>query len=149
MRLENKTDVPLSPGDLLDREDWGIEYGSSIIIYVRVNVNALKEWVIRVYWLNRNARKPFRGQFNPSKKLITVGINRNIEYPFSAEIPVKTEQTSFGYKYLTEKVTFNSPKELIRFIFLHELSHLIDYFKGLKMSFKQTKANRFALRHLR
>ncbi|MEM1582978.1 MAG: hypothetical protein QXK89_10810 [Candidatus Bathyarchaeia archaeon] len=149
MRLINKTDVPLSLGDLLDREDWGIEYDSSIVIYVKVNVNALKDWTIRVYWLNKNAKKPFRGQFNPSKKLITVGINREIEYPFSVEVSIKTEQTSFGYKYITEKTTFNSPKELIKFIFLHEFSHLIDYFKGLNLNFKQTKANRFALRHLK
>ncbi|MBS7648579.1 MAG: hypothetical protein QXK89_08765 [Candidatus Bathyarchaeia archaeon] len=148
MRLMNYTDISISLEDLLDKETWEVERRSTTV-HVRVDHDILKGWVIKVYWLNKNARKPYRGQFDSSKKLITVGISRKITYPFSAEIPVKTNKTRFGYKYVTEKVVFYSPKELIRFIFLHEFSHLIDYLRGLNLNFKQTKANRFALRYLR
>jgi len=41
---------------------------------------------------------------------------------------------------------FNNAGELIRFVFLHELSHALDYVQALRIECKETRATRFALR---
>lgn len=147
MRLENKTDIPIFLEDLLDREWWEAEH-SSLTLPVKP-IQPLSDWRVEVYWLNGNAKKPFSGHCNPSRKLITIAINKRNTYPLTAKFAVGTEQTPYGYKYIFETIALNSPKELIRFIFLHEFSHLLDYMQGLSLSYKQTKANRFALKHFK
>lgn len=146
MRIENRIGVQIFLEDLLNREWWEAEYGS---LTLPVKPSQLSGWRVKVYWLNSNAKKPFSGRCNPSRKLITIGINKRNVYPLTAKFAVGTVQTPYGYKYVFETVAFNSPKELVRFIFLHEFSHLLDYMRGLSLSYKQTKANRFALKHFK
>jgi hypothetical protein len=110
----------------------------------------LDEWKVKVHW--HNGKHPFHGKCQPSQRLITIAINKNITYPFTQKFAVGTKQIFHpfhGYEYIMETVAFKNPNELIRFIFLHEFSHLLDYLRGLNMYRKQTKANRFALKHFK
>jgi hypothetical protein len=109
----------------------------------------LNDWCIKIYWLNNNAKKPYGGCCNPFKKQILIAINKNNVYPLTEKFAVGTEQTLYGFKYVFETLTFNNPKELIRFIFLHEFSHLLDYMQRFSLRYKQTKANRFAIKHFK
>ena len=146
MKVENKTTLPLQLDDLLSKQSWEVEYrGLNLPIKL---MQPLDEWKAEVHWLN--GKRPFDGKCQPSQRLITIAINKNITYPFTQEFAVGTKQIFHpfhGYEYINETVAFNSPNELIRFIFLHEFSHLLDDLRGLNMSRKQTKANRFALKH--
>ncbi|MEM2913287.1 MAG: hypothetical protein QXR06_02960 [Candidatus Bathyarchaeia archaeon] len=142
MRLENKTSIPISLVDLLDREYWIVERNALIRSKVKVYLDRLTGWKIAIRW--KNGKHPFSGFCNPSKKLIAISVNPNNIYPLTCRFTVGAKKAPGGYQYNFETVTFNDAKDLVRFIFLHEFSHLLDYYRGLKMSFKQCKANRFA-----
>jgi len=148
LKVENKTTLPLQLDDLLSKQSWEVEYGS-LNLPIKP-MQPLEDWKVEVHWLN--GKHPFHGKCQPSQKLITIAINKNINYPFTQKFAVGTKQIFHpfqGYEYIMETVAFNSPNELIRFIFLHEFSHLLDYLRGLNMHRKQTKANRFALKHFK
>ena len=148
MKVENKTNLSLRLDDLLSKQNWEVEYGS-LNLPIKL-MQPLDDWKVEVQWLN--GKYPFHGRCTSSKKLITIGINKNINYPFTQKFAVGTKQIFHpfhGYEYINETVTFNNPNELIRFIFLHEFSHLLDYYRGLNMHRKQTRANRFALKHFK
>ncbi|MBT0160508.1 hypothetical protein G4O51_11060 [Candidatus Bathyarchaeota archaeon A05DMB-2] len=148
MKVENKTTLSLQLDDLLSKQSWEVEYGS-LNLPIKL-MQPLEDWKVEVRWLN--GKHPFHGRCQPSQRLITIAINKNITYPFTQKFAVGTKQIFHpfhGYEYVMETVTFNSPNELIRFIFLHEFSHLLDYLRGLNMHRKQTRANRFALKHFK
>jgi hypothetical protein len=148
MKVENKTTLPLQLDDLLSKQSWEVEYGS-LNLPIKL-MQPLEDWKVEVRWLN--GKHPFHGRCQPSQRLITIAINKNINYPFTQKFAVGTKQIFHpfhGYEYVMKTVTFNSPNDLIRFIFLHEFSHLLDYLRGLNMHRKQTKANRFALKHFK
>jgi len=148
MKVENKTTLSLQLDDLLSKQSWGVEY-SGLNLPIKL-MQPLEDWKLEVRWLN--GKHPFRGKCQPSQRLITIAINKNITYPFTQKFAVGTKQIFHpfqGYEYIMETVAFDSPNELIRFIFLHEYSHLLDYLRGLNMHRKQTKANRFALKHFK
>jgi len=148
MKVENKTTLPLQLDDLLSKQSWEVEY-SGLNLPIKLT-QPLEDWKVEIRWLN--GKHPFHGRCTSSKKLITIAINKNITYPFTQKFAVGTKQIFHpfhGYEYINETVTFNNPNELIRFIFLHEFSHLLDYLRGLNMHRKQTKANRFALKHFK
>ena len=142
MQLENRTNLPISLGDLLDREYWTVEAGKDLKIPVKPV--SLEGWKVLIRW--KNGKQPFSGFCNPSKKLILIAINPKNTYPFTQKFAVGTEQADpSAFYYTHQTITFNNAKELIRFIFLHEFSHLLDHFQGFSLRMKQTKANRFAL----
>jgi len=148
MKVENKTTLSLQLDDLLSKQSWEVEYGS-LNMPIKL-MQPLEDWKVEIRWLN--GKHPFHGKCQPSQRLITIAINKNITYPFTVEFAVGTKQVFhlfYGYEYVMETVAFNSPNELVRFIFLHEFSHLLDYLRGLNMHRKQTKANRFALKHFK
>lgn len=148
MKVENKTTLSLQLDDLLSEQSWEVEYGG-LNLPIKL-MQPLEDWKVEVHWLN--GKHPFRGRCQPSQRLITIAINKNITYPFTQKFAVGTKQIFHpfhGYEYVMETVAFNSPNELVRFIFLHEFSHLLDYLRGLNMHRKQTKANRFALKHFK
>jgi hypothetical protein len=148
MKVENKTTLSLQLDDLLSKQSWEVEYrGLNLPIKP---MQPLKDRKLEVRW--HNGKHPFHGRCQPSQRLITIAINKNISFPFTQKFAVGTKQIFHpfhGYEYVMETVAFNSPNELIRFIFLHEFSHLLDYLRGLNMHRKQTKANRFALKHFK
>jgi hypothetical protein len=148
MKVENKTTLSLQLDDLLSKQSWEVEY-SGLNLPIKL-MQPLDEWKVEIRWLN--GKHPFHGKCQPSQRLITIAINKNLNYPFTQKFAVGTKQIFHpfhGYEYVMETVAFNSPNELIRFIFLHEFSHLLDYYRGLNMHRKQTKANRFALKHFK
>jgi len=143
MHLENRTSIPISLKDLLDREYWIIERNSLVRSKVKVYFDRLSDWKVIIRW--KNGKHPFSGFCSPSKKLIIVAVSPKNIYPLICRFTVGTRKVPGGYKYDFETVTFKDAKDLVRFIFLHEFSHLLDYCRGLKMGFKQCKANRFAI----
>jgi hypothetical protein len=148
MKVENKTTLSLQLDDLLSKQSWEVEY-SGLNLPIKL-MQPLEDWKVEIRWLN--GKHPFHGKCQPSQRLITIAINKNLNYPFTQKFAVGTKQIFHpfhGYEYVMETVAFNSPNELIRFIFLHEFSHLLDYYRGLNMHRKQTKANRFALKHFK
>ena len=148
MKVENKTTLSLQLDDLLSKRSWELAYGS-LNLPIKL-MQQLDDWKLEVRW--HNGKHPFHGKCQPSQRLITIAINKNITYPFTQKFAVGTKQIFHpfhGYEYIMETVAFDSPNELIRFIFLHEFSHLLDYLRGLNMHRKQTKANRFALKHFK
>jgi len=148
MKVENKTTLSLQLDDLLSKQSWEVEYGS-LNLPIKL-MQPLNDWKVEVRW--HNGKHPFHGKCQPSQRLITIAINKNVTYPFTQKFAVGTKQIFHpfqGYEYIMETVTFNNPNELIRFIFLHEFSHLLDYLRGLNMHRKQTRANRFALKHFK
>lgn len=84
-------------------------------------------------------------------KYIRLRINKNNRYPL--EVSFKTSEyfekrNSRGelVKYQSLRpVKFHNPEDLILAVFLHEFSHYLDHIEGLKGTYKQTKADKFAL----
>jgi len=147
LRVENRTIFPIFLEDLIRKREWEVEYGK-YVKSVRVYVPPLDDW--RVVIRPLRGKKPYRGFYSPKDKRILIAINPENRYPLTVEILVGTERIDANrFKYTFQKVTFNSPNELARFIFLHEFSHLLDYMQGYSIRYKQTRANRFALKHLK
>ena len=143
MNVINKTNLDLDLEDLLKREWWTVELRG---LEIPVKPLSLDGWAVIVSW--KNGKHPFIGHFHPSKKLIEIKLNPANRYPLTWEAATGTERlTPALYRYKLEKITFNDPSELIRFIFCHEFSHVLDHLQGFSLMVKQTKANRFALRH--
>ncbi len=146
MRIINKTDINVCLDDLINKKVWEVERGKDFLIPVQLN--DLSDWVVIIRYMRKNSKFPFDGYCSPVSKTIMIKINPNNNYPVEVKECIGTEQTLLGYRYITQKVVFNSPNEIIRFVFLHEFSHLLDHYMGYKLSYKQTRANRFALRNL-
>jgi hypothetical protein len=149
MQVINKTNLPIFLNDLINKQEWKVEYGKYFKLPIKL-AQPLDDWKVIIRW--KNGKHPFHGKCQPSQRLITIAINKNINYPFTQEFAVGTRQVFHpfqGYEYINETVAFKNPNELIRFIFLHEFSHLLDYYRGLNMHRKQTNANRFALKHFK
>jgi len=144
MQVENRTSLPIFLDDLINRREWRVEHGS-FELPIKL-VQPLDNWKLIIRWTH--GKHPFGGRCLPSKKQIEIAVNPKNTYPLTQKWAVGTEQVYtpfYGYRYVYETVTFNNPAELVRFIFLHEYSHLLDYLQGLNLHRKQTRANRFAL----
>ncbi|PMB74347.1 hypothetical protein C0199_00100 [Candidatus Bathyarchaeota archaeon] len=147
MKVENRTIFPIFLEGLIRKREWEVEYGK-YVKSVRVYVPPLDNW--RVVIRPLRGKKPYGGFCSPKEKLILIALNPKNNYPLTVETPVRTEPVNATlYRYTFENVTFNSPNELARFIFLHEFSHLLDYLRGYSLRVKQTRANRFALKHFK
>lgn len=143
MQIINKTNLPIFLNDLTSKQEWKVEYGKDFKLPIKL-AQPLDDWKVIIRW--KNGKHPFSGFCSPPKKQIIIAINPKNTYPLTQKWAVGTEQVSpNAYRYIYQTVTFNSPNELIRFIFLHEFSHLLDHLRGLNTCRKQTKANRFAL----
>ncbi len=87
-------------------------------------------------------------------RLIRVRVNRHNPYPI--DIPFKTSRyyrkvDESGHELVYQKlrsVRLACAEDLILAIFLHEFSHYLDHIEGRNGRYKQTKADKFALRHL-
>ena len=88
MKVENKTTLPLQLDDLLSKQSWEVEYrGLNLPIKL---MQPLGDWKAEVHW--HNGKHPFHGKCQPSQKLITIAINKNINYPFTHKFAVGTKQ---------------------------------------------------------
>jgi hypothetical protein len=148
MKVENRTDLPIFLDDLINRQDWKLEYGKDFELPMKL-AQPLDDWKVIIRW--KNGKHRFGGRCLPSKKLIEIAVNPRNIYPLTQKWAIGTERfytPFYGYRYVYETVTFKNPNELARFIFLHEFSHLLDYLQGLNLHRKQTRSNRFAMRML-
>jgi hypothetical protein len=74
-------------------------------------------------------------------------------YPFGEVIPYSakrrpgSESKSFRFVWLSEGITFNEPREVIRFLYLHEWMHWFLKERLGRKSHAETACDRFALRN--
>ncbi len=73
---------------------------------------------------------------------IRVSVNPRNLYPVPVRVGSPFDRSSWAY-YL-----MRSSEELMHFVFLHELSHYLDYRSGVPVRCKQTKADMFALKKM-
>jgi hypothetical protein len=99
---------------------------------------------VTVYLKNIKAgsRTPYSGVCYYRIGKIRVSINPKNLYPVPIRVGSPFDRSSWQY-YL-----MRSPEELMHFVFLHEISHYLDYRSGVSVRCKQTKADMFALRKL-
>ena len=94
---------------------------------------------VKVVHTKENARTPYSGVCYYKKDKIRVSINPKNKYPLQIKIGSPFDKASWEFYHM------NSPEELVSFVFLHEISHYLDYKNGIATGCKQTKADKFAL----
>lgn len=94
---------------------------------------------VRIKYIRKNSKAPYSGVCYYKKDKIRVSINPKNKYPIKIRVGSPFNKSSWRYYYM------NSPGELITFVFLHEISHYLDYRNGISVKCKQTKADKFAL----
>ena len=113
--------------------------------------------VVELKYCPKNSRRYISGTYYrrarnyEDGKYIRLRINRNNKYPL--EVNFKTSQyyekpNAHGEMERYQKlrtVRFDNPHDLILAVFLHEFSHYMDHMEGIKGTYKQTKADKFAL----
>jgi len=99
----------------------------------------LENLIVKISYMRKGAKSPYSGICYYKKNKIRVSINKNNKYPIKIKVGSPFNTASWEYYYL------NSPEEVILFVFLHEISHYLDYINGLAMGCKETKADKFAL----
>lgn len=73
---------------------------------------------------------------------IRVSVNPRNLYPVPIRVGSPFDRSSWEYYMM------RTPEELMHFVFLHEVSHYLDYKSGISIRCKQTKADTFALKKL-
>lgn len=73
---------------------------------------------------------------------IRVSVNSRNLYPVPIRVGSPFDRSSWAYYMM------RSAEELMHFVFLHEISHYLDYRNGLSVRCKQTKADLFALKRM-
>ncbi len=94
---------------------------------------------VRVRYTRKKAKTPYSGICYYKEDKIGVSVNPENKYPVKIRIGSPFNKSSWQYYYL------DSPEEVVMFVFLHELSHYLDYKNSLSVRCKQTKADKFAL----
>ena len=92
--------------------------------------------------IRAGSQTPYSGVCYYKLGKIRVSINPRNLYPVPVRVGSPFDRGSRAY-YL-----MRSSEELMHFIFLHELSHYLDYRNGIPVRCKQTKADLFALKKL-
>lgn len=94
---------------------------------------------VSIRYTKENSKAPYSGVCYYKKDKIRISINPHNSYPMKITVGSPFNKNSWEYYYL------ETPEELITFVFLHEISHYLDYKNGLSTRCKQTKADKFAL----
>jgi hypothetical protein len=101
--------------------------------------NGMENLQVKIKYTKENAKTPYSGVCYYREDKIRVSINPKNRYPLKITVGSPFNKSSWQNYYL------NSEEELALFVFLHEISHYIDYKNGLSVRCKQTKADKFAL----
>jgi len=122
-----------------------------IINQTSMDVNFLHDYVkeyntedLRVYMkdIRVGARVPYSGVCYYKKGRIRVSINPKNRYPLKIRVGSPFNKESWRY------YDMNSYEDIASFVFLHELSHYLDYKTGVPVRCKQTKSDCFALKKM-
>jgi len=99
---------------------------------------------LRVYVrdIRKGARAQYSGVCYYKEHRIRVSVNSKNKYPVTLRTGSPFDRSSWRY-YKME-----TPERLMEFVFLHELSHYLDYRNGIPVRCKQTKADSFALKKM-
>jgi hypothetical protein len=99
---------------------------------------------VTVYLKNTRAgsQTPYSGVCYYKLGKIRVSVNPRNLYPVPIRVGSPFDRSSWEYYMM------KTPEELMHFVFLHEISHYLDYRNGIPVRCKQTKADTFALKKL-
>lgn len=123
--------------ELINQTDENIDF---LHEYVReYDTSQLKAYIKNT---RRGANTPYSGVCYYKTGVIRVSVNPNIRYPLTIRVGSPFNKLSWRYYEM------NSFKEVVSFVFLHELSHYLDYRSGVSVRCKQTKADYFALKKM-
>ncbi len=92
--------------------------------------------------IRAGSQTPYSGVCYYKLGKIRVSVNPRNLYPVPIRVGSPFDRSSWAYYMM------RSAEELMHFVFLHEVSHYLDYRNGLSVRCKQTKADRFALKKL-
>ncbi|MEM2918858.1 MAG: hypothetical protein QXY62_05115 [Candidatus Altiarchaeota archaeon] len=95
--------------------------------------------LVKISYTKKNSSVQYSGVCYYKRDKIRVSINPKNFYPLKIKVGSPFDRSSWKFYKM------NSAEELISFIFLHEISHYLDYKNGLSTKCKQTKADKFAL----
>lgn len=104
-----------------------------------VNAYPVENLIVKISYTKKNSSVQYSGVCYYKKDKIRVSINPKNFYPLKIKVGSPFNRSSWRFYKM------NSPEELIAFIFLHEISHYLDYKNHVSMRCKQTKADKFAL----
>ncbi|MFM7718915.1 MAG: hypothetical protein ACKO8G_05415 [Actinomycetota bacterium] len=103
--------------------------------------------------------KPLRYRGNPSLSALTELESRRMTlqvpepfFPFGEVIAVgavRLPGTRLRFVTLTEGITFTTPREVVRFLYLHEFMHAFLYDRTGRGASAETTCDRFAIRNFR
>ena len=121
--------------ELFNSTDWDMDF---LHEYVKdYDTAGLRTYVKDI---KAGARVPYSGVCYYKKGRIRVSINPKNRYPLTVRVGSPFDKSSWKYYQM------DSHKEIASFVFLHELSHYLDYKSGVPVRCKQTKSDNFALR---
>ena len=92
--------------------------------------------------IREGAQTPYSGVCYYKEGRIRVSINPRNLYP----VPIRVGSPFDASKW--RHYMMGSAEQLAEFIFLHELSHYLDYRNGIPVRCKQTKSDMFALKKM-
>ncbi len=120
---------------LLNKTDFQVEE----ILNEYVKGYPVESLSVRIVHTKENAQTPYSGVCYYKKDKIRVSVNPKNSYPLKIKTGSPFDRASWEFYQM------DSAEELISFVFLHEISHYLDYKNGVAMRCKQTKADKFAL----
>jgi hypothetical protein len=99
---------------------------------------------LRVYMkdIKAGARVPYSGVCYYKKGRIRVSINPKNRYPLTLRVGSPFNKESWKYYQM------KTYEDIASFVFLHELSHYLDYKNNVPVRCKQTKSDNFALKKM-
>lgn len=85
---------------------------------------------------------PYSGVCYYREGRIRVSVNPRNLYPVPVRVGSPFRASSWNHYFM------KTPEDLMSFVFLHELSHYLDFRNGIPVRCKQTKADMFALKRM-
>ena len=130
------------------------------LIHIAVDGFCVDDLIVEVKYCPKGSRRYISGTYyrytkkHKDGKFIRLRINESNRYPITISFKTSEYEKKRGlrgqiitYQKL-KKVEFTSAEDLMIAIFLHEFSHYLDHMQGLNGSYKQTKADKFAVQKL-
>jgi len=132
LRVRNKTGVKTRFRRLIKPwkgqiENWERETGRKLQVLVT--------------YVRHGAKRAYSGVCNYKRNRIRVSINPYVKYPLTIRVGNPFKEPEF-------KLIVRSAEVLVAFLFLHEISHLLDRVAGIPTRNKQTKADKVAVNRL-
>jgi len=131
MRIRNLTDIDIY------QTLW------DIVAHARMNTKDLQ---VRLVWIRGGSFRGYSGHYSTKDNQIVVRIRKDLTYPYPLQIATGEwfENTDGSFFQIYRKVLAKNAKQILAFVFAHELSHYNDHKLGYNLRYKQTKSDKFS-----